>query len=71
MNMPYDRHRTCDLCGAKLTRVFIDGKTRSGQWADMCPTCHLFEGLGIGVGVGQKYVLKKGIWMKVQDWEVK
>ena len=63
--MNSDEHTTCALCGAKFTRFFVDGKTRSGQWADMCPTCHVFEGLGIGTGIGQKYELKNGIWTKV------
>jgi len=45
----------CDICHTPLTTVFIDGRTRLGYWAIMCPTCHRHHGSGLGTGCGQKY----------------
>jgi hypothetical protein len=46
-------------CAFCRTRVigFIDGKTRRGYWALMCPQCFLQEGVGVGTGRGQAYLL--------------
>ena len=49
--------KTCDLCKVPLTTSFIDGKTRFGPWAIMCPACHRDQALGLGVGRGQAYSL--------------
>ena len=53
--------KDCDLChnpfGYKNTMVFIDGKTRFGPWAIMCPACHRDQALGLGTGRGQAYQL--------------
>lgn len=47
----------CDLCGEALrTRVFVDGETTNGSWANMCFACYLREGVGIGWGIGQVYI---------------
>lgn len=54
----------CDICmyfndGVKtdLRNVpyFVDGATRQGPWALMCPECHAMHGVGLGTGRGQKY----------------
>lgn len=47
----------CDLCGNKLldSGFFIDGATKDGTWANMCPKCFASNGSGIGWGVGQFY----------------
>lgn len=45
----------CDLCDHPITGTFIDGKTRMGPWANMCPSCHRIHGSGLGMGRGQKY----------------
>jgi len=47
----------CDFCQCDLLEkeFFIDGKTRRGPWALMCPSDHRMNGLGIGTGLGQKY----------------
>ena len=34
---------------------FVDGLTRYGHWALMCPECFDQEGVGLGTGLGQKY----------------
>jgi hypothetical protein len=47
---------TCDFCQAPGDHAgFIDGKTKRGPWATMCPRCHAAHGLGLGPGVGQEY----------------
>ena len=45
----------CDICGQPFTDVFIDGRTITGQWGLMCPSCHEVHGVGLGAGKGQKY----------------
>lgn len=47
----------CDFCN-KLPEdyfYFIDGKTKYGPWAIMCPDCFIEFGVGLGTGLGQKY----------------
>ena len=51
----------CDLC--KDSDIFktpedaqYDGKTTSGQWAYMCPVHFLSNGVGLGLGKGQKLI---------------
>ncbi len=48
---------TCDLCSDDLgeSRWFVDGATRSGEWANMCPTCFVKQGQSLGWGHGQLY----------------
>jgi hypothetical protein len=57
---------SCDICQAQRFRVphsgiktggevFIDGRTRMGPWACMCPPCFEDVGVGLGTGRGQKY----------------
>jgi hypothetical protein len=53
----------CDTCShleMKATDLskqefFIDGKTKMGPWALMCPKCFKHYGIGLGTGYGQKY----------------
>jgi len=54
----------CDICGKRIKNIFIDGKTRMGPWAFMCPECHRRFGVGLGVGRGQKYVKNGEEWVK-------
>lgn len=55
----------CDVCGAKLAKVFVDGRTKSGPWGIMHELCHVKEGMGLGVGRGQRYDLTEdGRWLK-------
>ena len=51
----------CDFCGVDLASfdAFIDGRTKCGPWALMCPVCHEDDGVGLGPGHGQKYDSKK------------
>lgn len=46
----------CDFCGKPgSAEGFVDGKTKLGPWASMCPRCHAEHGVGIGQGRGQEY----------------
>jgi hypothetical protein len=53
-------HDHCDICGESLDEeaFFVDGKTRIGHWALMCPDCFVSYGIGLGVGKGQSYDAK-------------
>ena len=51
---------TCDICEESLDwvgnkRWFVDGRTKRGPWALMCPRCFEMDGVGLGTGKGQKY----------------
>ncbi|MAH49539.1 hypothetical protein CMI37_27200 [Candidatus Pacearchaeota archaeon] len=55
----------CDLCRRPIRMIFIDGKTSSGPWGNMCPECHKSEGGGLGTGLGQRYEKQDdGRWEK-------
>lgn len=62
---------TCDTCGHQIHAAFIDGATKQGPWAIMCPSCWA-QGPGIGgalgPGRGQKYRQQEdGSWLQVKD----
>jgi len=44
----------CDFCGKE---AIIDGKTRFGPWAYMCPSHFAVHGVGLGLGKGQFLLL--------------
>ena len=46
---------SCDICGRQTLR-YVDGATRLGCWANMCPSCFPRYGYGLGVGRGQAYL---------------
>jgi len=52
-----DRIPPCDFCAKPAA---VDGKTRSGPWAYMCPSHFKAQGIGLGLGRGQQLVLKGG-----------
>jgi hypothetical protein len=45
----------CDICEQTTNRWFVDGATKMGPWAIMCPTDFKSYGRGLGPGLGQKY----------------
>ena len=47
---------TCDFCSKTAG---YDGKTKMGAWAYMCERCFQRHGVGLGVGRGQRLVLRK------------
>ena len=44
----------CDICN-EVHGWFVDGKTKQGPWAIMCPVHFHMYGIGLGLGKGQKY----------------
>ena len=57
----------CDVGGEAITTTFIDGKSKFGPWGFMCPICFALDGIGLGVGRGQKYELQdNGKWLKTE-----
>jgi hypothetical protein len=54
--------KECALCHVPLKgqKFFVDGKTRMGPWAIMCPRCFNDYGVGLGRGAGTKYDVKSG-----------
>jgi hypothetical protein len=45
----------CSFCAEPAA---VDGKTTRGPWAYMCETHFGQAGIGLGVGVGQRLVLR-------------
>ena len=48
----------CDICGTSIKGTvewFVDGRMKAGSWALMCPRCFENNGVGLGIGFGQKY----------------
>ena len=43
----------CDFCER---RASFDGKTKQGQWANMCEKHFTQKGIGLGTGKGQRLV---------------
>lgn len=53
----YSGEKVCQLCDSDLREAeLVDGKTNRGPWATMCISCHAWQGLGLGLGVGQRYL---------------
>lgn len=51
----------CDFCQieGRETPAAYDGKTVHGPWANMCELCFTKNGIGLGLGRGQRLLLKK------------
>ena len=45
----------CDICGTSQSESWYDARTMWGQWAFLCYTCFLENGMGLGIGFGQMY----------------
>lgn len=56
----------CNTCGDIIMDEFVDGKTKTGPWAIMCPTCHKTHGVGLGTGKGQRYKQQGEDYVKVE-----
>ena len=60
-----DAPTSCDACGGPIIDEFVDGKTRLGPWAIMCPDCTGPHGVGLGLGQGRCYQRRGGRWVKI------
>lgn len=45
----------CDICQIQV--AVIDGRTKTGPWANMCQDC--FEQLGCGLGLGKGQLINQ------------
>lgn len=55
----------CDICQAPITHVFFDARTHANRWGNFCHSCFKHYTTGrLGVGFGQKYENKAGVWEK-------
>lgn len=56
-----------DDFGSHVRTIIIDGKTKQGPWALMTPESFASFGVGLGLGLGQKYVRQTdGRWLKTE-----
>lgn len=56
---------TCDTCEKELEHVMYDAATVFGSWANLCQTCYVRYGTGLGTGKGQRYSKQdNGQWVK-------
>jgi len=46
----------CDICGA---RARYDAKTWRGPWAFLCSQHFVEHGIGLGLGLGQRLVVRQ------------
>jgi hypothetical protein len=49
----------CDFPHGVPVKARYDGRTTSGQWANMCISDFAQHGIGLGLGKGQEFVLKE------------
>lgn len=56
--------KQCDICSKDFDNVMYDAKTRQGPWANMCQACFDQYAIGLGVGLGQKYIKQEDGWYK-------
>lgn len=51
--------KTCDVhrytYGKPGVQAVVDARTISGQWANMCDDCFDAFGIGLGLGLGQRF----------------
>jgi len=45
----------CDICQKPAE---YDGKTKDGPWAYLCGGCFDVHGIGVGLGKGQRLILR-------------
>ena len=60
-NTVYISHKPmCDIHKYMLNDANVpaayDGKTTDGRWANMCESCFEENGVGLGTGMGQKFI---------------
>ena len=55
-----DKFPVCDFCKeiGEKNEAAVDGMTTFGYWANMCEDCFRACGTGLGLGKGQRLILK-------------
>lgn len=56
----------CDICSKPFNGLKFDARTYWGQWANLCFTCFVVNGVGLGIGCGQAYSQVEGKWVKIK-----
>ena len=54
-----ERMPACDIHGAGV-KASYDAKTKQGPWGFLCEDCFQKHGIGLGTGLGQRLILKRG-----------
>jgi len=52
----------CDVCQLHYNEnadAHYDGRTQSGEWAYMCEDCFKVHGVGLGLGKGQRLIVRR------------
>lgn len=53
----------CDICCSKIEKVFTDGPTVMGPWANMCSYC--WKSYGMKTNIESKWIKKDDKFVKV------
>lgn len=53
-----DSFPDCDVCSEKAGARY-DSHTKMGAWGFLCESCFEKHGTGLGLGIGQRLVLKE------------
>ena len=70
-NVVWTSSSECDFCHIDCGPVLYDAVTKYGPWATMCEDCWKKHGLNaLGPGLGQRYELKNGQYIKTKGWEI-
>jgi hypothetical protein len=52
----------CDIHNLERNGTIVpalyDGRTKRGPWAAMCESCFVTHGVGLGTGLGQRYMVR-------------
>ena len=65
-----DKYPMCDFCRdwmGRATEARYDAKTMGGPWANMCERHFEAHGIGLGVGRGQRYLLRSSMDLHTID----
>ena len=59
-----DEPKYCDFCndGDAKVKAAYDAQTEMGSWAFMCEEHYKRYGVGLGLGVGQRLIVKGEQW---------
>ena len=70
-NVVWTSSSTCDICRKDCGSVLYDAVTKYGPWATMCEDCWNKHSIhALGPGLGQRYELKDGKYIKTKGWEL-
>ena len=64
-----DKYPMCDFCATEIvdSAARYDAKTMGGPWAKMCERHFKAHGIGLGIGRGQRYLLRSSMDLHTID----